>query len=429
MKKLTAILLTLLALTSCTAGTDDIAAGLDIYRDVYEGETEIPYTAPAEVSHDIISDAFTIHDGKYYFTLKHRFDYGGGVRMLAYADVSTGNFGLVCPDPLCKHSGITECRYADMYGYCFTDHAGICYAFRLEYPFSVHRIDLNRDTVENVYTPEADSFSLLGYDNGKLYIRENYTLTENRQTVQHSRITVLEDNGEITEIGWIPEDQPVSPSAYPAYIRDRWFYFFADGKLIRTDPGYQNSSVIADLGHSVRQWYMDESTGELYFSSVDKKSGTGGVYVLKNGEVTHLPLPHENIYSFTLTEDRIYYTAFDPIYYGISKEVVLAQMSDPSADPEAYKTFDYSGGKLYAADRANPLSEAELVYESTVMGTDRLADLNTCVVLGDYLYFDEIDIIREVHNSVEYVYFASSYQVDKIRVNLKDGSVTRIKFE
>ena len=89
MKKLTALLLALLTLTSCTAGTDDIAEGLETYRDVYGGtpapvQTEAPDETEPETAipeedlpvnygttvEGIVSNDFTINDGKMYFELK-----------------------------------------------------------------------------------------------------------------------------------------------------------------------------------------------------------------------------------------------------------------------------------------------------------------------------------------------------------------------
>ena len=79
MKKLTAILLAVLTLTSCTADTEiDIAEGLETYREAYTEagrETEVPYTPPEEIQTEdtttqwggIFSPDFTVSGGKYYF--------------------------------------------------------------------------------------------------------------------------------------------------------------------------------------------------------------------------------------------------------------------------------------------------------------------------------------------------------------------------
>ncbi|MBQ8511030.1 MAG: hypothetical protein IJ497_00305, partial [Clostridia bacterium] len=69
MKKLTAILLAL-ALVSCTK-TDDIAAGLETYREVYGSGSSAPAEAPLYMD-GIESPDFYISGGKYYFMVSRR---------------------------------------------------------------------------------------------------------------------------------------------------------------------------------------------------------------------------------------------------------------------------------------------------------------------------------------------------------------------
>ena len=115
MKKLTAIVILLtLAFASCTKSTDDdIAAGLETYRDVYadesqDAESEVPYVPPVEgisVNGIFKDNEHVVRDGKYYFETRRRTSKNGNnyVTMLAYADLETGTSGIVCPDPLCTH--------------------------------------------------------------------------------------------------------------------------------------------------------------------------------------------------------------------------------------------------------------------------------------------------------------------------------------
>ena len=84
---------------------------------------------------------------------------------------------------------------------------------------------------------------------------------------------------------------------------------------------------------------------------------------------------------------------------------------------------------MYAVSRENPSGEAELVYASGGSDLDRLPDLDEFIVIGDYLYFDEVELRRDILDGVEYLTISHASDVQKIRVGLKDGSFTRIKFE
>lgn len=432
MKRLSVILLFVLTLVSCTRNTNDIAAGLETYRDVYTEETEdgenvLPYIPPEEEAAvtGILAEEFTIHDGKYYFGLKHAFDRGGGVRMLAYADVETGNYGIVCQDHLCPHNSPKVCKYAELDYFRFTDKPGVFYAVRMTSEMYLCRIDLNEDTVENIKKLDFFGWNLLGYSDGRMYFSENVTVTKDKQTVSELRISYVEDaTREIVQLE-LPEEEWPYRIQLPRFVWNGGFYIFTDQKIIRTDPTNSDTSVIADLGMNISQWYMDTGTGELYFSCVDQNNHTGSVYVVKDGGAPDkLPLPHEEIYTFTLNHNKIYYTTYDPVYLGTSGQA----FHDPGNE-DAHGTYDYTGGKLYAVDRYHPSEAEELAYEVSGIALDKAARLESAVVMGDYLYIDEIDILREVKNGREYVSFDYARNVSKLRIGLRDGSLVRITFE
>jgi len=439
MKKLTAIIILLaLAIVSCTKNTDNIAAGLETYREVYTEETDddenvLPYVPPEEEATvtGILSSDFTIYDGKYYFELKHAFDNGGGVRMLAYADMETGSYGIVCQDPLCTHSDAEVCKYADLSDFRFTDKPGVFYAVRALYPAYLCRVDLNRDTVERIKTVEwgkkIDTYRWfpIGYTGGRMYFEESVYYTEDRMTKNETKICYVDDKTlEVAEVETPGDDWPY-PGTRPRFVWNGYFYIFTDNKIIRTDPTYTETSVVADMGMTVSQWYLDTASGELYFSCIDRMSNTGSVYVVKDGGAPEkLNLPHDEVFSFTINHSRLYYTTYDPVYLGISGQARLHPGNE-----KQYLTYDYTGGKLYAVDRENPSSEAELVYEVSDIPLNKAVMLEDAVVLGDYLYIDEVDILREVVDGKEYVSFDYARNVSKIRIGLRDGSAVRISFE
>ena len=195
------------------------------------------------------------------------------------------------------------------------------------------------------------------------------------------------------------------------------------GTLMKTDPEYRNVTLVAELEASASKWYFDPDTDEFFYVHRDYDNFRGSFHVAKDGVSKQIHLPHEDVYSFFLTDDKIYYTVFDPVYYGTSN---IAAYTDVTG--EAAKTYEYTGGKMYAVSRENPSGEAELVYEVTVSDQDRVAMLAESIVVGDYLYYTEAYVWRQVINGVEYVDF-SEHEESKVRVGLKDGSFTRISFD
>ncbi len=423
MKKLTAILLALLMLTACTADTDDIAAGLETYREAYsDAETDVPYTAPEETadSSDRIScPDFTVSGGKYYFPVKHRVD-EDQLSMIAYVDLATGNSGLLCQDPLCSHTDVKTCKYLNLTKLFPAEEDGIFYAQR---DFQLLKLDLNTDTVTQVHTFPSYSCIINGYDNGHLYFSEYFQTTTDRQTVEECLVSYLDTaSGEIMEVGYIPQEIMVKTNII-CFILNGEFYFSTGGHLLKTDSSIGNLTDVTGGDGIITHWFLDASTDELYYSCTNDAGLTGSLYVYRDGVTEKLALPHENIYTFTITGNKIYYSPYDPIYYGISAAAYLFE-----TDPEQYKVYDYTGGKVYAVDRDNPSGEAELVYH--LDGNNPLATAaHNYVVLGDYLYFDEITVKNTIINGVEYTYFSSAETVSKIRVGLKDGSFTRISFD
>ncbi|MBQ2724552.1 MAG: hypothetical protein IJF78_02475 [Clostridia bacterium] len=428
MKKLTALLLAALALTSCTAGTDDIAEGLETYRDVYGGETEGNCTAPAEIADGILSQDFILKHGRYYFELERygtvEKEFGsvlGHNVMLAYMDTETGNWSYACSDPLCSHDSELTCRYVNLAGCYPTETPGVYYCCRTaEHASEILLADLNRDTVKHVHTMAATFSDIIGYENGKLYFYDKLRSTDGKQTKTVIRFSALDHaTGEITELGYLPDTWPYQ-TALPDLVLDGRFYFRSNRKLIRTDPSFREITEILETEFEIAQWYLDQNTGELFVSSVDREQNRGSVYVYRDGSAEKLALPHENIFSFTVTADKIYYTAFDPVYYGISP--ITYYMNEQNTPALIY---DYSGGRLYAADRDNPSENAELVYEIPAVPANTMPHLWNIAVLGDYLFYEEISLSVQVIAGTEYV---QTEDTAKIRVNLADGTTTKISF-
>ena len=123
-----------------------------------------------------------------------------------------------------------------------------------------------------------------------------------------------------------------------------------------------------------------------------------------------------------MDNEKFYYSVYDPIYYGISNTAFYFDK-----DPNDCRVYDYAGGKIYAVDRDNPSKNAELIYDNN--GETMLCNGNHhYTVINGCLYYDEVAVRTEILNGTEYTLFASSDGQNKIRVNLADGTTTKISF-
>ncbi len=439
MKKLTALLLALLTLASCTADTDEIAAGLETYREVYGGnpvpvQTEATTeTEPAVPEADlpvnygttvegIVSPDFTINDGKLYFELT-RSSAGGTQYMYSYIDLKTGNSGSLCSDPLCSHDSTETCKYFDLRYLNPTDEPGVFYGIRYNKPHRIYCADLNKDSVREIASIDGWGPSLLGYHDGKLYYRQLFTETNAKQTVKTYKIFYIDCiTKKITEVAQIPEewDQLVLKTFHNGKL-----YFTIDNRFYRSDPSFSDMTLLFDAGDTTIgiQWFLDTASDEIYFITHDWDRQEGSVYVVKDGQAEELVLPHSEIYYFTIDNEKIYYSTYDPIYYGISNTAYYFKK-----DPSDCRVYDYAGGKIYAVDRNNPSHDAELIFDNG--GETMICNSShDYMIIDDYLYYDDVTVMREVLGGIEYTYFASGKGMSKVRYNLKDGSSVKFTFD
>lgn len=424
MKKLVSLILIVICiLPSCgkTVTDDDIAENLAGYETLFDESsdgtsTESEYNPTSLTDVDgIISPDHTIKDGKYYFVTKRRDKRGiNGIDMITYVDLETGDSHIICQDPLCEHEEDGKCKYTEFQGIYFGSETGVIYSIRVNtIPAPLCRIDLNNDTVETVYTPKTAFSHIIGEDDGKLYFYESENQTQDRQTVTKYHLYSLDTADDTVEdLGYMP-DQFVTELGNFRFVRNGEIYYTVkQDKFMKTDMRFTEQTEIFDSSFS--NWFYDEKTDELYFNITDHEANTGKVYVYRNGAVEKIPLPHDDIFTFTLTNSKIYYSTYNPIHYGTSVT--------------GGEVYDYTDGIVYAADRNDP-SKSELVYDCA--GEYVISDsVDNYIVIGDHLYFQEDEVLHEVDDfGNEYTYFSSAFHVNRIRVNLKTGEMTRIQFE
>ena len=381
----------------------------------------------------IVSKNHIINDNKLYFKIQKKnpkITGPGGLSMISYIDLKTGDSQIICQDPLCKHENNGECKYLGFEEVHFIDD-GVFYSWNTNGVFSdLCKIDLKKDVITVIHKPESYISLTLGTDvkTGVFYFYEVEVLTvSDEKQVQYiyHLYSVNPADDQVEYIG-VLNDTYADNIISALFIKDRQIFLIANGNLVKSNLLLTDMEEICALeGNNTinaYQWYYDKQKDELWFNISDHQANTGNIYVYTGEKVRKVNLPHENIYSFCLTDENIYYSTYNPIFYGISASSYYLQ-----GNPENHKVYDYSGGKVYVTNRDYRVS-SDLVYDCA--GKYRICSSNqNYIVIDDCLCFDEVELIHEKINGVEYTYFSSADTVNKIRVNLTTGELKRIVFE
>lgn len=433
MKKLTAAILACMMLVSCgsTISEEQIIENLEAY-DIAQGEqSPETLTAVSEYSvitgvEGIISGDWVINDGKYYFVTQTVPEgKQNSIKMIRYIKLETGTSNLICPDPLCSHRKGSGCRYTDLSEMHFTE-PGVFYTQRIKKPdgvMEICKVDLNHDIVEEVHVCSSFAVKLIGINDNKLYYYELVSKTQEKRTVNEYYLYSIDTASyKVESYGALPEKIASELGIILGIIEGELYYETRD-RLMKTDLNFENITPLMDTkGMHMKQLFFDTHTDEIFYSLIDEKEFVGGIYVYRNGISERVILPDENIYAFTLTRDKIYYSPYNPVYYGISAQAYFF-----NEDPENCRIYDYSGGKVFCVNRID-MAEAELAYDCE--GEYILCDggMNYAVIDGN-LYFEEGEVIRQVIDGTEYTDFSSAHTVNRIVVNLDTKEVRRISLE
>jgi hypothetical protein len=277
----------------------------------------------------------------------------------------------------------------------------------------MYKVDLNRDIIQKIYEANGTHLSAICKYKEKFYFFEIKQTALNKKTIQRYNLKSVDINTEsITDHGYMP-DKYVDTAANIFYIGNNKFYFEDLDKIFTTNLSFENEKLIYNISknEAVGDYYYDEKTDELFFIIRDQKNNTGAIYVYSNDKLKKIDMPHENIYCFQLTNNKIYYSPYNPIFYGIA------------ADFQRTEIYDYTGGKIYETDRNNR-KESKLIFDSEKEFII-YNPFNSYIVIGDYLYFDNPELIEDG----EFTYFSVAHKLEKVRINLKENTIKYIKFE
>jgi hypothetical protein len=425
------ILILLLVLMSCrdTSIDEEILRQADGFSVINgSGETERYYGSfLPEINYTPTdtSDIDGIFSRRYMELNNNRLYFSGSAAgVYSYIDLNTGESRLICPDSLCRHN-IEECRYVNLVVmpvftgenifYTSNNNMGTFFNADMSQPLRdiIYRVDLNNDRVEAVYQTEEDWTEM--YINN-LYVHNN-TLYFN-----HHRRIEIEGERERTIIKSLKlldltTHQIIGEKDFPAeYTHDDAAIMFTDGSryyfqsmrhIFTTDSNLENAEIIYTFQSNefLTDFYHDTNTGEFFFLIYNETENTGSIYVYRNSELRKLDMPHDNIVTFLLTADKIYYSIFEPILLGI--------------DQDGDNVYNITAGRIYAAGRDTP-ENSELFFEVDTNFNIRSSPMGSFgyVIISDYIYFSNMYLINEG----AHVRWSRAW-TGKVRINIRENTI------
>lgn len=399
---------------------------IEYYGDYAKENTYTP-TSTEDIEGIYSSNYQRINNERYYFTVKKRYEtetQQTAREIYAYINTKNGEKNYICADPLCTHTELEECKYLNLIGNIYFGEENVFYmAFmdgfytgKPDVRWSIYEINLNNDSMDIIYQCAKDRSQsriniLFLYDN-KIYFHEidNIESTDGSKEYDSAyTLKVLDLSTNKTMILDTVSSTYIK-GLIPLYMSTDVCLFAADGKIFKSNYYFNNEQAIYEFNsnEALKAYYYDEKTGELYFNTWNMIDNCGSIYKYDGNIVNLVEMPHDNIYCFQLTNSKIYYSAYDPYYYGPGMR--------------GGDVYDYTHGKIYATDR-HDTSESILIFDD---GIDfSMNSSYSYLILGDYLYFDYMELRQE--NG--YVWYSKALELKKVRINLKEHTVKYLSFD
>lgn len=403
---------------------DDIFSIDRSEKDNYYGAytKEITYSPPSYDSFNGIYPINSLENGRFYCILKKRFETKtnlSSIQMLSYVNLDNGKTYYACQDPLCSHTPDSQCNYLGFFQYESLNNS--IFATRQNITttdtdttaqWCIYKISSEQNFPEIIYQCEdMSSFILLiGTEENILYffVVHNEEDLENKITI--TSYTLMSYNcvsKQVSSYSQLPSDM-VDRNSEALFIYDGYIYFASIDGLCKTDINFIHKETI--YTYAENEWYgayyYDSHTDEFIFNIQNDEMNYGCIYTYSSGVLTKLLLPHENIYYFQVTNEKIYYSPYNPKYYGTS--------------PRGGEVYDYTGGKIFEVNRTN-LSDSTLIFQCD----DDFALKGDYIVIGNYIYFTYWEIMREGGS----VWFSTALDLKLARINYIDNTLHYIVFD
>lgn len=455
MKKMILPVLTVLLLASCgrdkaldiellekAEHADEVYALINDYRpsDEYygdwgdEGEYDVPDTSEYDGIVTYSNGMNGYYDGKFYFGVTKKYQdehHISGSSTEMYIDLATGESHYVCTDPLCSHIPQTEENCGSFF--ILTTHIkdGKSYRFDMSFgsddapwimTYTLTERDLASGETKALYSFSSNSMEgenksagVIGIDGNLLWFYEIETFTDEEARTESTHSTMYSydlTTGECSEPYHFPEEYDQESAGF-LWVQDGLFYMCSpQTRLFVTDETFAERRVLIDEPMPVNGWeqvscnFYDENTGEVFLLYGNSKQREGTIYRVFDGEIEELSMPHEAIYTFKLTRDKIYYMTYDPYIYVTDEET-------------GRETADYGGGKIYVTDRETR-ETADLFFDSEM----QIPLLSSWNVIGNYVYVSVMDYNPNGEHP-----FSSAFNLKLARINVADETIRYFRFE
>ena len=405
-------------------------AAVDDAGDYYYGDwgEETRYDVPdTSVLDGIVTssgDLSGYYDGKYYFSVKKARE---STKM--YIDLATGESHYVCPDPLCPHTKDADetCKSYSVPSLYKKDGKG--YNFILSHDkdapwistFTLTERDLATGESKALYSLSSNDMdgesklpgSVLGIEDNLLWFNviESVTDQEAKTQTRH-RILYSYDltAGKISGTYHFTQEYDKEEAGFIGIgIKAGLFYMVSpQTRLFVTDKSFSERKILIDEPRAINgreevsYLATDENTGEVFLLYGNKAEKTGTIYRICDGEIEELSLPHEEIYQFRLTKDKIYYMTYEASEY-----------SAP------WQEHEYGGGKIYVTDRETR-ETAELFFDSKM----QIPLIDSWYVVGNYVYVTVKDYTPNGDHP-----FSTIQNLKTARIHVTDGTIRYFCFE
>jgi len=361
------------------------------------------------------------YDGKYYFSVKKARE---STKM--YIDLATGESHYVCPDPLCPHTKDADetCGAYSVPGMNIREGKGYDWLLTSDkdapwiQTFTLTERDLTTGKVKALYSYDSNVMeekyalpagscidgNLLWFTNRE-FVTDGETKTQTRHDIVY---TCDLTTGEISEPYHLPDEYDQEGTGI-LWVQDGLFYMRSpQTKLFVTDQTFSERRVLIDEPvpvngrDQVNYRISDENTGEVFLLYGNKAEKNGTIYRICDGEIEELSMPHEEIYQFRLTKDKIYYMTYEASEY-----------SAP------WQEHEYGGGKIYVTDRETR-ETAELFFDSKM----QIPLIDSWYVVGNYVYVN----VRDYTPNGDHP-FSTIQNLKTARIHVTDGTIRYFCFE